>query len=404
MGRDLMNNPKMRDEASRMAAEENILSCIKVSDKANATYDLDDFNRGMLWAVTLGSSVGSVASAVRGRIEDVIGAQTNHRASPTDEWFNGVLSKTDKNELMDGFARSARLQMDVARDLGQMSGDGMVIAIDMHLIPRWDKKRDSDLTRSKRKNGTGTFERYATAQCVEGGPRLVLGAMHMGAFGFVPRSVRSLVEECRHAGANVKAALLDREFFSADVFAVFDELGTGYIVPCKNTDPVVSALDDFAAGRRPAVSEMHITNADGVSVKYTMIITERKKKSRKGGESEDLPPKEKFIGFATNMPQADAELYSKRWGIETGYRMIENMRAKTCSKHTAARIFCFLYSVVMFNAWVTINMLMSATSKPAGKGKRRMTQTQLKVNLTFVLARHGPDPGEPPDPDYLPLY
>ena len=34
MGRDLMNNPKMRDEASRMAAEENILSCIKVSDKA----------------------------------------------------------------------------------------------------------------------------------------------------------------------------------------------------------------------------------------------------------------------------------------------------------------------------------------------------------------------------------
>ena len=233
MGRDLMNNPKMRDEASRMAAEENILSCIKVSDKANATYDLDDFNRGMLWAVTLGSSVGSVASAVRGRIEDVIGAQTNHRASPTDEWFNGVLSKTDKNELMDGFARSARLQMDVARDLGQLSGDGMVIAIDMHLIPRWDKKRDSDLTRSKRKNGTGTFERYATAQCVEGGPRLVLGAMHMGAFGFVPRSVRSLVEECRHAGANVKAALLDREFFSADVFAVFDELGTGYTVKEK---------------------------------------------------------------------------------------------------------------------------------------------------------------------------
>ena len=28
MRRDLMNNPKMRDEASRMAAEENILSCI----------------------------------------------------------------------------------------------------------------------------------------------------------------------------------------------------------------------------------------------------------------------------------------------------------------------------------------------------------------------------------------
>ena len=88
----------------------------------------------------------------------------------------------------------------------------------------------------------------------------------------------------------------------------------------------------------------------------------------------------------------------------TGYRMIENMRAKTCSKHTAARIFCFLYSVVMFNAWVMINMLQSATSKPAGAGKRRMMQTRLKVSLAFVLARYRPDPGEPPDPDYLPLY
>ena len=219
----------------------------------------------------------------------------------------------------------------------------------------------------KKKERTGTFERYATAQCVEGGPRLVLGVTHMGAFGFVPRSVRGLIEECRHAGANVRVALLDREFFSADVFATFDELDTGYIVPCKNTDPVVRALDDFAAGRRPAVSEMYITNADGVSVKYTMIITERKRKSRKGGESEDLPPKEKFIGFATNMPQADAELYSKRWGIETSYRMIENMRAKTCSKHTAARMFCFLYSVVMFNAWAVVNMLLSVTSNRPGQ-------------------------------------
>ena len=310
---------------------------------------------------------------MRGHVEDDIGAQTNHRASPTDEWFRVVLSKTDKNELMDGFARSVRLQVDAARSLKQLSDDEMVVAIDMHLIPRWDKKRDGDLMRSKRKNGTGTFERYATVQCVKGGPRLVLGAEHVGAFGFAPRSVRSLIKACGHAGANVRAALLDLEFFSADVFAAFDELDTGYIVPCKNTDPVVDTLDDFAAGRCPAVSEMHITNTDGVSVRYTMIITERRKKSRKGRESEDLPPRERFIWFATNMPQTDAELYSKRWGIETGYRMIENMRAKTCSKHTAARIFCFLYSVVMFNAWVTINMLLSATSRQAGK--RRVTQT-----------------------------
>ena len=59
-----------------------------------------------------------------------------------------------------------RLQLDAVRTLGQVSNEGMVIAIDMHLIPRWDKKPGIDLVRSRRKNGTGTFERYITAQCV----------------------------------------------------------------------------------------------------------------------------------------------------------------------------------------------------------------------------------------------
>ena len=84
-------------------------------------------------------------------------------------------------------------------------------------------------------------------------------------------------------------------------------------------------IAEFAAGRRPAVSELCITNAEGTSVKYTVIMAERKKKRKKSGKEKsdgvDLRPEEKFIGFATNMQLKDSELYSKRWGIETGYRI-----------------------------------------------------------------------------------
>ena len=103
-------------------------------------------------------------------------------------------------------------------------------------------------------------------------------------------------------------------------------------------------------------------------------MAERKKKRKKSGKEKsdgvDLRPEEKFIGFATNMQLKDSELYSKRWGIETGYRMIEKMRARTRSTNTVSRIFCFLYSVVMFNAWVMINAMLSAVSKPV-KNKRQ---------------------------------
>ena len=55
---------------------------------------------------------------------------------PTDEWFNGILSKTDKTEMMNDFASSVRVQLDAMHELGQVAKEGMTIAIDMHLIPR----------------------------------------------------------------------------------------------------------------------------------------------------------------------------------------------------------------------------------------------------------------------------
>ena len=108
----------MRNSAAVRAAEDSILSCIKVPDSPNSTYGPDDFNRGRMGATTTGSSVGSVASAVRNRIERITGADTHHRTVPTDEWFNGILSKTDKTEMMNDFASSVRVHLDAMHEFG----------------------------------------------------------------------------------------------------------------------------------------------------------------------------------------------------------------------------------------------------------------------------------------------
>ena len=77
------------------------------------------------------------------------------------------------------FASPVRVQLDAMHEFGQVADEGMMIAVYMYLIPRWNKKSGIDLARSRRKNGTVTFERYITAQCVDGGSRLVLGVLHM---------------------------------------------------------------------------------------------------------------------------------------------------------------------------------------------------------------------------------
>ncbi|HEC87580.1 MAG TPA: hypothetical protein ENI49_06950 [Thermoplasmatales archaeon] len=65
----------------------------------------------------------------------------------------------------------------------------------------------------------------------------------------------------------------------------------------------------------------------------------------------------KVFAYATNIPvTADnafklAEDYRGRWGIETGYRMKEDVRGRTCSRNYVIRLFFQLPSILLYNLW-----------------------------------------------------
>jgi IS4 transposase len=52
-------------------------------------------------------------------------------------------------------------------------------------------------------------------------------------------------------------------------------------------------------------------------------------------------------------------LYSKRWGIETSYRVKKHsFRGKTTSKDYRIMLFYFLFSVLLYNLWILCDVLM----------------------------------------------
>ena len=60
----------------------------------------------------------------------------------------------------------------------------------------------------------------------------------------------------------------------------------------------------------------------------------------------------------TNMNRSIiAEKYKKRWGIKTSYRVKSELRLKTCSRKYVVRLFMFVLSVLLYNAWVLLNLL-----------------------------------------------
>ena len=59
------------------------------------------------------------------------------------------------------------------------------------------------------------------------------------------------------------------------------------------------------------------------------------------------------------MALATANFYSRRWQIETGYRVKKHgFRGKTSSKKYIIRYIYFMLSVILYNFWILINELL----------------------------------------------
>lgn len=53
------------------------------------------------------------------------------------------------------------------------------------------------------------------------------------------------------------------------------------------------------------------------------------------------------------------ELFRRRWGIETSYRVEGDFKPKTTSKNPVVRLYYFFFSVCVYNIWVIVNMILS---------------------------------------------
>ena len=164
-------------------------------------------------------------------------------------------------------------------------------------------------------------------------------------------------------------------------------------MPCTRNAEVKDALASFAAGTLGSVSKQEMKSSSKASIRYDMVI--QPKKRRRNKESEK--PEDKYVAFATNAPWTDMEEYGRRWGIETGYRMVENARAKTSSVNGPARVFCFLYSLMLFNAWILANAALAAFLK-LREDAIPVSQLHARIAILMAIFKNAIPPESPPDP------
>jgi putative transposase len=153
---------------------------------------------------------------------------------------------------------------------------------------------------------------------------------------------------------------LDRGFFSVECISAMENIGVRWMMPVPLKARVATILDSSPVGT--VIEDYTITSGVargrgkdrlfGRKVSFRLAIV-------KGTKYPDLK-----IPFATNRKvtsqnaQMVCDRYGKRWGIETAFRVQDGFLPKTTSKNYSVRLFYFLLSILLYNAWVLANLLI----------------------------------------------
>ena len=146
----------------------------------------------------------------------------------------------------------------------------------------------------------------------------------------------------------IEVALFDRGFGSWGMIYMLKKLGIPFIIFWKKQGNWYKEhLENMQEGefKRILREEKYCRNKTTYKTTCNFIIIKQLEYNNK---------KYDWI-FATNISQHNAEsyviLYKKRWGIETIYRVTDDIRIFTTSTKAVIRCFLFAFTCLVYNVW-----------------------------------------------------
>ena len=205
------------------------------------------------------------------------------------------------------------------------------------------------------------MEAYVTAQIVDN-VRLTLAVLPRTKDDDNADLVRQIIKDIRGLNVNVKKLLLDRGYYSVNILKTLREMHMSYIMMIKRSKPIQKFIKDYHNGTGRQTVSYTIKSTDNTE-RVRLLIVQRKD----ADEQKEIADKYivlAYRGCRRRVKDIIADIpeeYRERWGIETGYRNIGFMRAKTRSMIPGARWLLFLFSAAVANFWTLANYATADT-------------------------------------------
>ena len=195
--------------------------------------------------------------------------------------------------------------------------------------------------------------------------------------------MRKLLSESKKLELKKSIILMDREFSNVEVMHFLDEHGEKFLMAVSKTPGIKKAVSEFRSGKRKAISRYEMRSGNGATFRFWPVIKKRLKE-KKGKRRWE------YLTYATNVERwyikrimKDVpEEYKKRWRIENNFKSVEQIRARTCSRNHAIRVFMFFLSMIVCNLWYTAVRKMNDMMKTR---RRRHVKKNMAANVFLVL-------------------
>ena len=350
-------------------------SCIAASGADNRTYDAMAVIAGLLNAACHAKSLAKLARADREAERDRRGCKCKHRGKckyschckkkckckywrgmfPSYEFFRMALAGVTEDDAIAAFKCDVERNMRALRRARALRRGMLAVGIDKHAIRRFIGGTGLIF---KRINGVvGWHEIYMTAHVLVNGERVTIAAVPLKKGMGDHEAVRLLLAEIKRHAPHLHLVLADKEFCTTQVINEIKAAGLRYLFAHPKNSKAkkeFEALEKKGGGGGATVESVMKSKGTKETAEYWLRI-EHSNKFKKGKWKPDDGVSAKYVAYATNFPFIDAARYAERWGIETAYRLDEEVRPKTASRSHGTRVLHFVFAMAVHNIWAVAN-------------------------------------------------
>jgi DDE family transposase len=263
------------------------------------------------------------------------------------------------------------------------------IAIDLTLIPYHGQPYEDqkEIVRGMPKSGTTHFHGYATVSIVRDDRKYVVALRFIEYGEEMAEMVRWLIKRLKSLKFRIRRVFLDKGFCSKPVFKVLNQHQLSYVtpIPVRGKSGGVRCL--FQGKSRKTTYTFNSPKHGQYIV--PAVVVKRYSKGRYGRH------KSKWFAYAVAglpagiLPAQVFELYRQRFGIESSYRQMNQVRARTSTRNPVIRLLLVGLAFVLFNLYISLRQnLSSALKQPLQLPKRFwLSLRRLALLLSRAIER-----------------